>query len=642
AEYLNGVNFEQANLDLSLVREFDAQSVIGAPLIVGDETLGAIILFDTRNPNRFDVQDQISVTLLANQAAIAIQNARLVHRLNQFNTELERRVEQRTEELRQERDRVDTLYTIARGLSSSLDLDRVLNEALNLINRTIRISKGAILLVDDATGNLIYRAALGRYRPLPKGGKPTRYRLGVGLAGKVLETREPMLIDNLPENPDWLPDDKPLTHRSALVVPLVTGYEIVGVLMLYHTRPAYFTEDHLRLVSAAAPIIATAINNAGLYNLISQQVERLGVLLGSVRSEARKNEAIVEGIADGVLVLDADHSIQLINPAAANLLGMEAHTLQNQRLDALLPVAPASLEEELLHQLYRILLTEQPHLEEREGHRTEPHRIEIGNKVVLVILSSVTLSPNAPPSTLVVLRDISREAELERIKNEFISTVSHELRTPMTSIKGYTDLLAAEKVGQLNPMQRKFVQVIKNNADRLTSLVNDILDISRIDTGRVKLDLQLIPLQPIIQETIASLSTQIEEKNLTLTLHLPPDIPPVYADANRVTQVMVNLVGNAVKYTRPGDRITITATPRAGMLQIDVADTGLGISPEDQQRVFDRFFRAERDANSLVDGTGLGLPIAKMFIEMMGGRIWLKSELGAGSTFSFTLPLHPP
>jgi signal transduction histidine kinase len=236
------------------------------------------------------------------------------------------------------------------------------------------------------------------------------------------------------------------------------------------------------------------------------------------------------------------------------------------------------------------------------------------------------------------LRDISREAELDRIKDEFISTVSHELRTPMTPIKGYTDLLVNNKVGPLNDLQLKFLRVIKTNADRLDSLVNDILDISRIDAERVKLDNKPIKLSGLIRQVLPTFEYQIGEKNLALTLHIPDSLPPVYADPDRVTQILVNLIGNSVKYSRPDDKINIVVTAQNDYVRVDIQDTGLGISEEDLAQVFDRFFRAERDVSSVVDGTGLGLPIAKNFVELMGGKIWASSELEVGSTFSFTLP----
>ncbi len=638
ARFINGVDFSKENISQSPIKEMKVKSVMGAPLIVGDHTFGSLVLVDSTNANRFDIQDKISVTLLANQAAVAIENAQLVSRLNKFTEELEQNVEQRTEELRQERDRVDTLYKIARGLTSSLDLDRILNEALVLLNQAVHITQGAVLLVDEATGKLIYRAAYGRKRPLPKGGKATSYKIGVGFAGKVLESRRPLIVSDLSENEDWILDDDPLIHHSVLAVPLVTGFEIVGVLMLFHTQKGYFVEDHLRLVTAAAPIIATAINNAGLYNLISDQVERLGGLLNEVRSEASKNEAIVEGIADGVLVLDSEHNVQLINPAAAKILGIDRKLAQQKKLSLLISPNPITINERLCSELYKTITATHASLN-GDGELLPPTRIEIEKKVILITLSSVSLSSNAPASTLVVLRDISREAEVDKMKDEFISTVSHELRTPMTSIKGYTDLLVTNKVGPLSDMQLKFVQIIKNNADRLSALVNDILDISRLDTGRVKLKLEYVALDKIANDVISMLSTQIDEKNLNFTAEMPESLPMVYADANRVTQILVNLLGNAVKYTRPNDNVSLKLKALDKFVQIDVNDTGLGLSEEDQSFVFDRFFRAERDADSLVDGTGLGLPIAKMFVELMGGKIWLESKLGVGSTFSFTLPV---
>ena len=619
---------------------------IGAPIKVGEQTIGAMLVYCLEGRTFYE-QDLNLLQFLATQTSATIRNVQLVSRLNRLTEELEQRVEERTkalaetlQELRQERDRVDTLYHIGRQLSASLDLDRVLNEALYLISHTIPITQGAILLLTPGEDRLVYRAALGRRRPLPRGGKETRYKIGVGLAGHILETRQPQIVHNLLDNELWLPDDKELVHRSVLAVPLITAYEALGVLMLFHTQPNHFTEDHLSLVVAASPMIATAISNADLYTLITQQSERVGILLRSVQAEAIKNEAIIEGIADGVLVIDSDYSIQLVNPATARILDIDKEALHNQKLEFILTQMTSPVDQQIAQKLYQIVTTQHGHL--REQGETLIDRITVEGRVIVISLTPISLRANTriPSSTLVVLRDISREAELERIKNEFISTVSHELRTPMTSIKGYVDLLATDKAGPVTDMQRRFLQIIKSNADRLTALVNDILDISRLDAGRVKLEPQLIDLVALIQHVTTNFKHQLEEKKLSLTLNMPNDPPPAYADPDRVTQVLINLFSNATKYTRPNDSITISLKTLDHYLQVSVSDTGLGISVEDQKRVFDRFFRAERDANSLVDGTGLGLPIAKMLVEMIGGEIWVESELGQGSTFTFTLPLE--
>ena len=613
---------------------------VGVPIKIEGQTMGAMVIHSL-SPYRFTERDFNLLQFLVTQAAVAIRNAQLVDRLNKFSAELEQRVEERTEELRQQRDRVDTLYHIARQLSSSLDLDRVLNEALHLLDRAIDITQGSILLITPATDHLVYRAALGRGRPLPRGGKETRYKIGVGLAGYVLETREPYISGNLSEDAIWLPDNKPLSHRSVLATPLITAFDALGVLMLFHDQEHYFTENHLALVTAAAPMIATAISNADLYTLITEQAERVGNLLRTVQAEDSKNKAIIEGIADGVLVIDADHTIQLVNSVAARMLGTTKERLMNQTLDIISRLLTAETDRQIGAELYKIVTTQENKLHQEATKQPLLARIDVDGKAIVVLLTAITFAAHAsaPPSTLVVLRDISREAELDRIKDEFISTVSHELRTPMTPIKGYTDLLIQGKVGPLDERQRRFLQIIKSNADRLDDLVNDILDISRLDADRVKLDRQVVDLAALVHAILPSFEYQLAEKNLTLTLDIPAGLPPAYADPDRVTQILVNLISNGTKYTRMDDKIDVRVSLQDEYLRVDVRDTGLGISAEDQKHVFERFFRAERDASSLVDGTGLGLPIAKMFVELMGGEIWVESELGAGSTFSFTLPI---
>lgn len=635
AAFINNVSQNLDRVYTGAVEDFDAQAIIAVPLLIGNQSMGAITMIDCKNPRRFDVQDQISITLLANQAALAIENAQLIDRLNKFNEDLESRIDQRTEELRHARDRTDILYNLAKELSSSLNLDRILNNALNLIKQIVPITQGSILLVDDATGYLNYRASIGRLRGLPKKGKLTRYKMGVGLAGKAMENRKPEIVANLQNYPNWIPDKKPMKHHSAMAVPLIAGYEIVGVMMLFHSETDHFQPTHLHFATAAAPIIATAIHNAGLYNLISDQVKRQGELLASVQSEVRKNTAIIEGTADGILLLDAEQNIQLINSLAAKLLGVNAQSVLDQNFSQIAGNHSPNNSKSLNQHIYQLIKNFEAPAPNTEA---QTHRLEINNAVILVILTELSITNHMPPGQLVILRDISREAELDRLKDDFVSTVSHELRTPMTSIKGYTDLIASGKVGELSATQQKFIDVIKNNADRLTTLVNDILDISRIDTGNAHTSPQLIKFPPLVAAVITGLEQQITEKDLSVEINFPRTLPPVFAEANRVTQILVNLIGNAVKYTTASDKITISAHTQGDMVQVDVQDTGLGIPEEDMPHIFSRFFRSARDDNSPIDGTGLGLSITKMVVELMGGEIWAESKLNEGSVFSFTLP----
>ena len=627
-------------------------SEVAIPLKVQDQIIG---VFDVQSekPDSFVEYEVLVLQALASQVAVAISNAQLFEHVSRLGQELEQRVQERTEALAKtledltfERDRVETLYRITRELSASLDLDRVLAEALSLINRAVGVSHGSIMLVNPGTGNLIYRAALGRSKGLPRGGIPTLYHRGVGLAGWVVETREPVIVPDVTKDPRWVPNENKSTpeRKSAMAVPLTATDDVLGVLLLFHPEVDYFTTDHMKLVSAAASQVATAINNAELYQLITDQAERLGVMLRTQRAEAAKLEAIVQGIADGVLVLDANRKVILMNPAAAHILGLDASAVQGRHLREILGRAISTEDQALAQQLYDKLVTGMEHFSSLESPgkgetRNLNFRMEADQKVVVVNLSPVSLTSGELPSLVTVLRDISREAEVERLKNEFISTVSHELRTPMTSIKGYTDLLVSERVGTLSEQQLHFVQVIKNNADRLTALVNDILDISRIETGRLKLQIEPLNLIQLISDVIDSIQGQMVEKSLDMTFDLPPDLPQVRGDKSRVTQILENLISNAWKYTPEGGQVTISARVVDDFVQVDVKDTGIGIDPKDLSQIFDRFYRTEQAEVQAVDGSGLGLSIVRMFVELLEGKIWVESELNQGSTFSFNLPL---
>jgi signal transduction histidine kinase len=237
-------------------------------------------------------------------------------------------------------------------------------------------------------------------------------------------------------------------------------------------------------------------------------------------------------------------------------------------------------------------------------------------------------------------------------KSDFVSIAAHELRTPMTAIKMSAELILAGAVGAINDTQRQFLTTIKNNLDRMTTIVTDLNDITRIETGRMRLELRAFAFRTVIDDVLRASRGLIEAKQQTLTLDVPPDLPEVYADSNRAAQVLTNLLSNANKYTPELGEITLRvrvapSDPAPGgdsgagpRLHVAVQDTGLGISLEDQRRLFQKFFRSEdRAAREMAPGTGLGLNIVKNLVELQGGNIWFESEFRRGSTFHFTLPL---
>ena len=233
-------------------------------------------------------------------------------------------------------------------------------------------------------------------------------------------------------------------------------------------------------------------------------------------------------------------------------------------------------------------------------------------------------------------------------KSDFVSFVSHELKTPMTSIKGYSDMLVQGAVGPVNEMQVKFLNIVRSNVDRMSVLVTDLADVSRIEAGRLRLEPGAVSIIEIVEEVVQSVRTQFEEKELALAQHIPDDLSLVWADRSRLIQILANMMSNAYKYTPQGGQITIHVEQGANqwdpdgapeVVHVAVQDSGIGISPQDQANIFQKFFRSEDQKARESPGTGLGLNITKNLVEMQGGRIWFESEFRQGTTFHFTVPV---
>jgi PAS domain S-box-containing protein len=358
--------------------------------------------------------------------------------------------------------------------------------------------------------------------------------------------------------------------------------------------------------------------------------------------EGSKSQAILESVADGVMVSDSSGRVILFNVAAERILGVKREEAISRPIDDMLGLYSASggrwVQQVREWHASAEARRSMPVLSQRIEFKSEKRHIN-------VTVAPVTMSDEYLGSVS-VFRDVTAEVEADRAKTEFISTVSHELRTPMTSIKGYADLLLIGAAGAVNENQQRFLSVIKGNADRLSVLVNDLLDISRIESGRVTLELKPIAVESLLETVVTSLHSKFVEKHLAVQVVMPEgDVPHALADRDRVIQILTNLVSNAYQYTQPGGSVTVSAHVVGEFVQIDVADTGIGISADGQSKVFERFFRADDPNVNEFPGTGLGLAIVKSLVEMHEGRIWLESEVGKGTTFSFTLravPETPP
>lgn len=564
------------------------------------------------------------VDLFTRFTAAILENMTLVQDLQRLNQELDSRVEERTRQLADESERVKTLLRISSELTASLDRDRVLARALSLINESIGATEGYILLVEGETGLLKKQASLGEIPPgAAEDGSIGRLE---AIARTLMGFRKPAIVNNLSLG----------SVGSLLVAPLTIGEEGAGLLMLLHDRPGHFASSHLELATAAATQVAQAMHNAELYDLIRGQAESLGVMMRDAQDEVAKTHSILESIGDGVLVAQADGSIILVNDSACSIL--------NIGRDELLFAPLSALRERIEPDGDSWLDTLQELLSKRSGPgqaAIQTSRVTLGNRTYKVTLSAVRAGQRLVGSVS-VLHDITREVEVDRLKSEFVSTVSHELRTPMTSVKGYSDLLLMGIAGELNATQESYLQVIKSNADRLGRLVDDLLDISRIETGKVELQLRAIRLSDIVAHMLdEQVPIKLRSKNKVLNVQadMPADLPAVVGDAEKVAQILANLLDNAISYTPSGGAICVSCQLNQSLVWTSVQDTGIGMTREQLSRIFDRFYRAGHSAVQGVAGTGLGLSIVQSLVELHGGEIRVTSRPDEGSTFMFSLPI---
>jgi len=625
------------------------RSVLCVPLRGSREcVVGVLQVMNPRNGRAFDEQDLHLLESIASYASIAVHNAQLISQAWRLSEDLEARVAERTEALEQanqelviERDRLNSLYRIMSELSSSLDLERMLNRALALINRLLGAEQGYVLTCNAESSEIVYKAAVGtipvasdgRPFPAPRPGETVRHESDRGLIGWMMSQGESVCIDDLSDEEQWhiLPGQH-AWHRSVLAAPMSAGREIRGLVLLYHSEPGRFTADHQRMLTAIASQLAVAASSIEMFHLLSEAADRLGRMLRAEQLETAKSQAILEGVADGVMVTDAQGTIVLFNAAAERILQIprqEVLGCSQQELPGLFNLTGTSWAD-LIRRWTGAqgdTLTETLYEE----------RFEFQGRVISMRVAPV-IRQQVCEGTVSVFRDITVDVKVDRMKSEFVSMVSHELRTPLTSIKGYLDLLYNEMTGPITDTQRRFLQVVRTNTDRLVVLVNGLLEINRLDSGELNLTLEDVDLERIVRQVVARMQPQVQERQHTLCIEIPPSLPPARADRERLAEILSRLVENAVYYTPEGGEISIHAELADGRVHTHVRDTGIGISAEDQPKLFSRFFRADDPLVQTRSGTGMGLFIVKSLVELHGGEMWFQSLPGRGSTFSFSLP----
>lgn len=504
-----------------------------------------------------------------------------------------------------------------------LEISRALTEALDLATVLTRILQATAELVAGQAGLVVLREDEGHWQ----------IRAHYGIPEPLLEYFTPLLAD-IPEHGDprrfALPEvnrrlrataqaaNLGLMHGVALT--MVARDEVVGLIYIFRGYATAFSANDRALLASFANQAAIAVHNARLYQQTAQEKRRL--------------DAILDGSADGILIMNAAHSIQRFNRALARMTGWNANEALGRPHDEIIqwvrrepgpdleaaeaggwPLtqnpAPLYVEGDLLRKGGGYLpagITYAP-LFDREGH------------LVNVIAN---------------VRDITKFREAEELKSTFISVVSHELRTPVSLIKGYAETLLREDARWDSAVVRDSLAIINEEADRLAEMIENLLDASRLQAGAMQMNMAEAALNRLAERLVEKFKTQTDKH--TFEVDFPAEFPIVVGDEARLTQVLSNLLSNAIKYSPAGGRIRVQGRIRPEQVTVSVSDDGPGIAAADLPHVFERFYRADSDLTKRVKGTGLGLYLAKAVVEAHGGEIQVESAPGQGSTFTFSLP----
>jgi signal transduction histidine kinase len=628
---------------------------MGMPLISRDRVLGVMSVSSSDPRTTFTQEQAEFFRAVANQAAAIVDKVRLYQ-------EMEKRARQ-----------LEALNEVGGVITSTLELDATLRMIMRKAIELLQADSGSLLLRDES-GDLVFRVVSGSHAADLVG---TRLPLGAGIVGRVAKEARPIIVADVDQDEGWYPGletGSDFVTRSAVCVPLIARGQVIGVIELLNRRDgrSFGTEDR-SLLTAFASQAAVAIENARLFTQTDQALAARVDELSMMQRIDRELNATLD--YQRVMEITLDWALQMTGAD----IGLVAAIVETEEGESRLRIlANRGYPEEVLSArdasplslgrgvLGRAVRTGKPQFGVRGDSYSDYAQAVAGMMVQLVvpigreeqIIGVITLessedggfSQEALESVIRLTDHAAVAIENARLfdavqaandaKTDFISFVSHELKQPMTSIKGYADLLAKGTGGELGEMQQSFLGVIRTNVDRMDALVQDLLDVSRIEAGRLRLELGRVPMEEVVEEAVRGVRRQVEAKGQTLDVQVCEGLPPVAADRNRLVQVLVNLLSNAYKYTPEGGHIRLLVESiDGGYVRCAVSDTGTGLSEEDQERLFTKYFRSQDPAVRSVPGTGLGLVITKSLVELQGGEISVESTLGEGSTFAFTVPV---
>jgi GAF domain-containing protein len=648
-----------------------ARTTVAVPMLKGDALLGVLAIYRKEVRPFTDKQIEL-VKNFAAQAVIAIENTRLLNELRQRTDDL-------TESLEQQTATSKVLDVISR---SAFDLQAVFETVAESSVRLCGADRAFLFRFD---GELLrVAAAFNAPQELRDFISENPIRLGrYSASGRAAIDRRTIHIPDVLADPEHSYAKNVEKIRTNLAVPILKGDDLLGVVTIYHldeVRP--FTDKQIALVETFADQAAIAIDNVRLLNALRHRTDELGRSVSELQALGEVSQAVNSTLdLETVLSTIVAKAVQLSGTEAGAIYGYDeqaqefrlrsTYGMDQGLIDALSqrhiglddpsvaevfaqrePTQVADLREEPASDINEITL--------RAGYRARMVAPLLRGEDIVGTLVVRRRTPGefakntvdiiktfAAQSALAIqnarlfheIEDKSRQLEVaSQHKSQFLANMSHELRTPLNAILGYTELMADGAYGDPSEKMLGILKRLEANGKHLLGLINDVLDLSKIEAGQLVLELSDYCIQDIAQTVRSTLEPLAADKKLGFKVEVATELPPGHGDGRRLTQVLINLVGNAIKFTDAGE-IAIKAEANNGSFHVSVRDTGPGISAADQAKLFQEFQQADNAITRKKGGTGLGLAISKRIIEMHGGKIWVESQVGQGSTFAFTLPI---
>ena len=643
------------------------RTVLAVPLLREDVPVGAIGLW-RREVRPFSNKQIELVETFAAQAVIAIENVRLFKELQEKNRALSESLEQRT-----------ATADILRVISSSPTDVRPVFEA-------IAESAARLCSADDAQVLRVEGDALCLVAACGATSMPVVRQLSRGhVVGRAVIDRQTIHVRDRAQFVTEYPETTAMRYgvESAVAVPLLREGVALGVIRVSRTEMQPFTDGQIALLQTFADQAVIAIENVRLFTELQARTHELTRSVGELRALGEVGQAIsstldletvlttivsravqLSGLDGGVVFEYDDGAQEFVHRVATEAGGSLAASRRGTRVPkgegvvgrTAITLTPAQVSDIAVPGAYE--------------SRLRDNLIESGVRAILAVpivrddqlIGCLVVSRNRPgefsPETIDLLRtfatqsavaiqnarlfreiaDKSRQLEVaSQHKSEFLANMSHELRTPLNAIIGFSEVLTERMFGELNAKQEEYLKDIYASGTHLLSLINDILDLSKIEAGRMELEVTEFDLPTALDNALMLVRERAARRSIALQTNIDARLNQIQADERKVRQVVLNLLSNAIKFTPEGGRIEVGASPQDGFVEISVGDTGIGIAPEDQEKVFEEF-RQVGIAAKRVEGTGLGLTLCRKFVELHGGRIWVKSQVGAGSTFTFSIP----